>query len=494
MTTTPGRTKADARRRETMRRDVRSDRVFFGLAWLALLWLAWLLVRQAESERIGHLLLTLPLVLVTLYIAIPRAHRILSSLYVPNYFFGRSRTGDGLVGDPVNIAIDGTARQLHEAFTRAGWQLSDPITLRSSVRIAVAAVLSRSYPTAPISPLLLFGRPQDLAYQQQVDDTPRQRHHVRLWRTPDYWKLPGGRHVRWMADASFDVSTGLSMYTFEVTHHIAPDIDAERDHVVETLRTAEPSIGADMLLDFTCPLHSRNGGGDPVYTDGDLPVLDLASVAEAPEADLPEQVVTASHGHLDDLAAGELASGDGPGEHPTRPAPAGPPPTAWWYTLVAMVVLLALQSLYAWRIAGRGAPGFLRDVLPEQADGLFVGVMAASIALAAVLGAATLVGVRRARIGLMALLCLMFATQEIERMVAHARDESWLAMMIIAVGVLALLFVSGEPVMRWTAHRERDRALRRAGGGAGGVGGGSAATGATTDATAAPTSGSPAGA
>ena len=50
----------------------------------------------------------------------------------------------------------------------------------------------RSYPEAPVSPLTLFGRVQDFAYQQEVDGNPAQRHHVRFWRCPDGWLLPGG--------------------------------------------------------------------------------------------------------------------------------------------------------------------------------------------------------------------------------------------------------------------------------------------------------------
>lgn len=38
-----------------------------------------------------------------------------------------------------------------------------------------------------------FGRQQDFAYQQEVDGSPEKRHHVRFWRCPDGWLLPGGR-------------------------------------------------------------------------------------------------------------------------------------------------------------------------------------------------------------------------------------------------------------------------------------------------------------
>ena len=41
------------------------------------------------------------------YLVLPRLHRILTRLYVPGYFIGRARTSDGLLGDPVNLALLG---------------------------------------------------------------------------------------------------------------------------------------------------------------------------------------------------------------------------------------------------------------------------------------------------------------------------------------------------------------------------------------------------
>ena len=54
----------------------------------------------------------------------------------------------------------------------AGWTLADDVTLASSRRIISSTLLRRSYLEAPVSPLFLFGRQQDFAYQQEVDGTP----------------------------------------------------------------------------------------------------------------------------------------------------------------------------------------------------------------------------------------------------------------------------------------------------------------------------------
>jgi len=93
-----------------------------------------------------------------------------------------TRTADGHPGDALNIAIVGTEAELIGGMTAAGWYPADPITLASGIRIVVDSVFSRPDDEAPVSDLFLFGRKQDLAFEQPVGDNPRQRHHVRFWR------------------------------------------------------------------------------------------------------------------------------------------------------------------------------------------------------------------------------------------------------------------------------------------------------------------------
>ena len=51
-----------------------------------------------------------------------------------------------------------------------------------SLKIAESAVLHRPDPDAPVSPLYVFGRKQDLAFELDVGGSADQRHHVRWWR------------------------------------------------------------------------------------------------------------------------------------------------------------------------------------------------------------------------------------------------------------------------------------------------------------------------
>src|SRR5262249_58851395 len=90
-------------------------------------------------------------------------------------------TGDGLPGDPVNLALIGTLEKLRAAFATVGWSEADRLGLASSWRMVRAFVLKSPYPTAPFSTLYLFGRGQDIGFQKAIDNSPRKRHHVRFW-------------------------------------------------------------------------------------------------------------------------------------------------------------------------------------------------------------------------------------------------------------------------------------------------------------------------
>ena len=218
--------------------------------------------------------------LVLAYLSLPRMHQLFTFIYVPDYFIARARTTDGLLGDPVNIALHGSEEDIHAVLLAAGWTKADKVTLRSSWKIAVSSVFRKSYPEAPVSPLVIFKRPQVFAYQQEDSGSASKRHHVRLWRTPDDWALPGGEKVAWMAGATYDKGVGLSSFTGQVTHKIDEDTDAERDYLIKTLQYADPSITVDVLSDFSSPYICHNGGGDKIVTDGDLPIVDVTGAAD----------------------------------------------------------------------------------------------------------------------------------------------------------------------------------------------------------------------
>ncbi|MCK3780748.1 LssY C-terminal domain-containing protein [Ensifer sesbaniae] len=186
-------------------------------------------------------------------------------------------TEQGIPGDPINVGLVGSKEQVIRAFAAAGWDAADKVTLRSSVDIGLSVVLDRPDLDAPVSPLFYEGRKQDLAFEKPVGRSADQRNHVRFWQTA---KPVEGNGPLWLGSASFDRRVGLSHDTGQITHHIGPDLDAERDLVIGDLdkagqvsRTYEmPGIGATKA--------GRNGGGDPYYTDGKVRVGVLKAPAE----------------------------------------------------------------------------------------------------------------------------------------------------------------------------------------------------------------------
>jgi len=264
-----------------------ADWAFFVFGGAAAIWFAVLLLDESLVVRRWWFLLFFWAALA--YLVLPRLHKILTRIYLPDYFMGRTRTSDGLFGDPVNLALNGEPGQVHAAMQGAGWTMADPVNLASSRRIVTATLLRRSYDAAPVSPLYLFERQQDFAYQQEVDGNPGKRHHIRFWKCPAGWKLPGGIAVAWLAAASYDRAVGLSYFTLQVTHRISADIDHERDHVVKSVLGASEAASVSVIRDFSSGYHSRNGGGDTIRTDGNLPVVDLTRlkpvrVASGPRA------------------------------------------------------------------------------------------------------------------------------------------------------------------------------------------------------------------
>lgn len=409
------------------------DAAFFAFSIAASLWLAWLLLYRTLTPSplgIGYLLLFW---VVLAYFALPRLNRILAWIYVPDYFIGRARTSDGLLGDPVNLALTGRADQIHEAFRQAGWTPADDVTWRSSWAIVVSSVLRRSYPRAPVSPLFLFDRQQSFAYQQAVEGNPAQRHHVRFWPCPEGWLLPGGHRVDWLAAGSYDRRVGLSLFTLQVTHKIDADIDIERDYIVDTLHYARPELPVRVIRDFSTGYHSRNGGGDRISTDGNLPVIDVSGLPGAP----------------DDTARD-----------------AGPRRPAAVTTGVAVVAVSAVVHLVS--LAFGQVPGALAfSALVSTPPGLDAagGVTLAAVAAMLVLAVRTYTGHLGARAALMAVLAARVVLQVVAASGADFTSIDAADTLGTSLTILALVALSGRTVRQW-AEAVRAGRLRRAARGA----------------------------
>jgi len=406
------------------------DAAFFTFSALSAAWLAVLLVSRGVRGGWQALLLVVFWLFFT-YLFLPRMHRILTRLYTPGYFIGRARTSDGLLGDPVNLAWLGSEGQVHHAMQRAGWIRADDVDLRSSWRIVSSTIARHSYPEAPVSPLVLFDRQQDFAYQQEVAGSPSKRHHVRFWRCPEDWMLPGGYPVDWLAAGTYDRSVGLSLFTLQVTHKIEENTDVERDFIVDSVVGSDPAATVAVIENCSSGYHARNGGGDRIETDGDLPVVDLR---QRPGRDTP--------------AAAETDSRD------RRPAPTTFAVVVTFLRglmyLAGSAALISIPDTYVTiidRQAGRAAAHGVQDL-----EVFFAVLLLAAAVIDCGLALAILAGRNWARIVLMAL-CVTTISAAFVYDVRGTEAVGLTRLPMVGSSILVLLALS--------SHRSRDFATRR---------------------------------
>ena len=94
---------------------------------------------------------------------------------------------------------------------------------------------------------------------------------MRFWRTS---RLDGEQGEAWIGSATFDRAMGVSAFTGEPMHHIDPNVDRERDRLLQDLtRTGRLARASEI------PGRSHtdvNGGGDRYETDGAILLVVLS--------------------------------------------------------------------------------------------------------------------------------------------------------------------------------------------------------------------------
>jgi hypothetical protein len=180
-----------------------------------------------------------------------------------------TRTGDDIPADPINVGAVGSREDVLCAMHAAMWYPADPVTLRSSIQIVGSVLLNRPYRDAPVSRLYFNSKREDFAFEKPVGNSADRRHHVRFWKALD--RGQEGRVV-WLGAVTFDRGVGLSHDDARITHHIGPDIDAERDLLSADLMAAKVVRAVYEVTGIGPTLNGRNGGGDPYYTDGEIKI------------------------------------------------------------------------------------------------------------------------------------------------------------------------------------------------------------------------------
>lgn len=174
-------------------------------------------------------------------------------------------------GDLINLVIlADSEQQIRQRFLAAQW--SEPRLLKY---LEDPWLDENNF---PISRLYLWGRPQDLAFSRNTTLTLSHRNHLRLWKSP--WSCQ--HKALWLGAASRDVGVERSRWGWHngpTTHRIDPQVDHERDFVLNTLQNLGYHVEKISRSIPPQPLTGFNGNLDPYISDGRLGWIDLTQKA-----------------------------------------------------------------------------------------------------------------------------------------------------------------------------------------------------------------------
>lgn len=175
-------------------------------------------------------------------------------------------------GDPLNLVLVGEREAITSAFLRRDWDPTESLGSTSLWR-TIGSFLSRTrYRSSPISPLYVFGRHQDGAFQK-ARATIHERNHGRLWLTPiRYQSVPV-----WIGQISRDIGVKYTLKSPTIsTHVIDPDVDEARSYFAEDMAYSQALerfgfVAGVGIVERDAPRF--NLVGDPYFTDGLRAVL-----------------------------------------------------------------------------------------------------------------------------------------------------------------------------------------------------------------------------
>jgi hypothetical protein len=188
----------------------------------------------------------------------------------------RTATPKKTPSDLTNLIFLGSAQELITAFGEAGWMEAANLNVGSALKVAQATMRNTGYLDAPVSLLLLQGRPPDVVLQKSLN-TFAKRHHIRIWKMNQHYN---GREV-WVGAATHDIATESSRGKTKWIHRIDPHIDRERDWILTDLLfagTATAYVDVDRLA---VPKRAENATGDKLLTDGEVSIIELKRASQA---------------------------------------------------------------------------------------------------------------------------------------------------------------------------------------------------------------------
>lgn len=178
-------------------------------------------------------------------------------------------------GDPINFFIVAPWGVLFPALISVGWDETEILDAATAFRTMRAFFFRGDYRHSPVSPLFVYGRRQDAAFQK-IRENINARNHLRLWLMP----LTFGGEVVWAGQISRDIGVRFTTHAlWMTTHEIDPDVDGARWSLVQDLIKAQcvAKIGFVAGGVSATPIAPRsNLTGDKYFTDGLRVVLFLS--------------------------------------------------------------------------------------------------------------------------------------------------------------------------------------------------------------------------
>lgn len=184
------------------------------------------------------------------------------------------RSSEDIVGrtmEPINVILVGLEADMVKAFTEAGWEPTDSISIGSSWRMLIAELHNRPPPRAPGLPTFWHGQPNRRGYQRlDPRGSGRERHHLHIWDTA--FRIAGT--PVWLGTVHYDKEVRTAGGTELLIHQIDPAVDREREALRADLSRTKCSQKIDEAV-VTEPMLGQNSLGNPFFTDGKTLVVFL---------------------------------------------------------------------------------------------------------------------------------------------------------------------------------------------------------------------------
>lgn len=185
-------------------------------------------------------------------------------------------------GDMVNFLILGSEDAMQKVFTAAGWVKVDTDVRGTVLHGVLESISKESYLTMPMSPLYLFGRPQDYGWAHaEPIKVVASRNHLRVWKAP--FQVDG--QTLWVGAATHDIGFERDERNDGITHKIDPDVDLERDYVEKTLLATGLVAEVTHILPANPLKEARTATGGSFHSDGRVLTLKLNESAGSVSAD-----------------------------------------------------------------------------------------------------------------------------------------------------------------------------------------------------------------